>query len=107
MVCRLSAALRLCFVIVGGDEYHYDETDAAADFARNEFLDLTRPLVMQVWRGKFRLVFVVFGRDIDLKLLYSKAFYLKQVHQPRYLPRTAVLFGPVYLEVSFPDFCFC
>ncbi|KAF8902459.1 hypothetical protein CPB85DRAFT_1377207 [Mucidula mucida] len=48
-------------------KYHYDETDAAADFARNEFLDLTRPLVMQVWRGKFRL-------------------YLKQVHQPRYLP---------------------
>ncbi|KAF9017565.1 oxidoreductase [Hymenopellis radicata] len=68
---------------VATDGYWYpDDTDVAADFAKNKFLDLNRPLVMQVWRANF-----------------SKSFYLKQIHQPRHLPRSAVLFGPAYLEI--------
>ncbi|RPA78445.1 inositolphosphorylceramide-B C-26 hydroxylase [Ascobolus immersus RN42] len=43
------------------------ETDAAADFRKNGFLDLNKPLFMQVLRGNF-----------------SKDFYLEQVHKPRH-----------------------
>lgn len=31
------------------DDFHPDDTDAAADFAKCEFLDLNKPLVPQVW----------------------------------------------------------
>lgn len=54
------------------------ETDAKADYSVHKFLDLDRPLLMQVWNGNF-----------------SKEFYLEQVHRPRHCKggRSAPLFG--------------
>lgn len=64
------------------DDFHPDETSPEDDFARCEFLDLSKPLLRQVWESNF-----------------SKEFYLQQVHQPRHVTKTARLFGPDYLEV--------
>lgn len=55
------------------------ETDLNADFKTHKFLDLNKPLLMQVWNSG-----------------YSKAFYLEQVHRPRYYTKgdgSAPLFG--------------
>jgi len=54
------------------------ETDYSSDYKRHQFLDLSRPLLMQVWFGGF-----------------SKAFYLEQVHRPRHYRggESAPLFG--------------
>jgi 4-hydroxysphinganine ceramide fatty acyl 2-hydroxylase len=54
------------------------ETDAVADFKTHKFLDLNRPLFLQLWNGGF-----------------SKAFYLEQVHRPRHYKGgdSAPLFG--------------
>lgn len=54
------------------------ETDLNADFKTHGFLDLNRPLLMQVWNGGF-----------------TKEFYLEQVHRPRYYAKgdSAPLFG--------------
>ncbi|EMC92161.1 hypothetical protein BAUCODRAFT_77775 [Baudoinia panamericana UAMH 10762] len=54
------------------------ETDPASDYKRHQFLDLERPLLMQVWNGGF-----------------SKEFYLQQVHRPRHYRggESAPLFG--------------
>ncbi|KAK3704980.1 fatty acid alpha-hydroxylase [Vermiconidia calcicola] len=54
------------------------ETDASQDFRKHKFLDLNRPLLMQVWFGGF-----------------SKEFYLQQVHRPRHYKggSSAPLFG--------------
>lgn len=62
---------------------HYVPTDTRIedDFERNQFLDLSQPLFMQVFRSNF-----------------SKSFYLQQVHQPRHLPDSPRLFGPAVLE---------
>ena len=54
------------------------ETDYNTDYKTHEFLDLNKPLLMQVWRGGF-----------------SKKFYLEQVHRPRHYRggASAPLFG--------------
>lgn len=54
------------------------ETDLDADYRAHQFLDLKKPLLMQVWNGGF-----------------TKEFYLKQVHRPRYYTGgdSAPLFG--------------
>lgn len=54
------------------------ETDAMQDFRKHKFLDLDRPLLMQIWNGGF-----------------SKDFYLEQVHRPRHYRGgdSAPLFG--------------
>ncbi len=54
------------------------ETDINADYKKHGFLDLNKPLLMQVWNGGF-----------------SKDFYLEQVHRPRYYMKgdSAPLFG--------------
>nr|POF18225.1 ceramide very long chain fatty acid hydroxylase scs7 [Quercus suber] len=54
------------------------DTDARSDYKRHKFLDLDRPLLMQVWNGGF-----------------SKEFYLEQVHRPRHYKggESAPLFG--------------
>ncbi|KAI9747912.1 MAG: fatty acid alpha-hydroxylase [Lichina confinis] len=54
------------------------ETNAVDDFRRHRFLDLNRPLLMQVWNGGF-----------------SKDFYLAEVHRPRHYKggKSAPLFG--------------
>ena len=38
------------------DDFHPDDTNLAEDFERNQFLDLRRPLLRQVWEGNFRSV---------------------------------------------------
>lgn len=54
------------------------ETDLTSDYRTHKFLDLNRPLLMQIWNGGF-----------------SKAFYLEQVHRPRHYKggQSAPLFG--------------
>ena len=54
------------------------ETDLVNDYQKHKFLDLNRPLLMQVWFGGF-----------------SKDFYLEQVHRPRHYKggESAPLFG--------------
>ncbi|KAI9753444.1 MAG: ATP-dependent RNA helicase dbp6 [Chaenotheca gracillima] len=54
------------------------ETDTANDYRTHKFLDLDRPLLMQIWNGGF-----------------SKDFYLEQVHRPRHYKggASAPLFG--------------
>jgi len=54
------------------------DTDFKADYKAHKFLDLDRPLLMQVWNGGF-----------------SKDFYLEQVHRPRHYKggASAPLFG--------------
>ena len=54
------------------------ETDLASDYRTHKFLDLNRPLLMQVWNGGF-----------------TKDFYLEQVHRPRHYKggASAPLFG--------------
>lgn len=54
------------------------ETDVANDYKQHKFLDLSKPLLMQVWNGGF-----------------SKDFYLQQVHRPRHYKGgdSAPLFG--------------
>jgi 4-hydroxysphinganine ceramide fatty acyl 2-hydroxylase len=53
-------------------------TDASSDYRTHKFLDLNKPLLMQVWRGGF-----------------TKEFYLEQVHRPRHYKGgdSAPLFG--------------
>lgn len=54
------------------------DTDIATDYKTHKFLDLNKPLLMQVWNGGF-----------------SKDFYLAQVHRPRHYRGgdSAPLFG--------------
>ena len=54
------------------------ETDARSDYRTHKFLNLEKPLLMQVWRGGF-----------------SREFYLEQVHRPRHYKGgdSAPLFG--------------
>ncbi|KAI1139578.1 inositolphosphorylceramide-B C-26 hydroxylase [Hypoxylon sp. FL0543] len=54
------------------------ETDYTSDYKQHKFLDLSRPLLLQVWNGGF-----------------SKEFYLDQVHRPRHYKggASAPLFG--------------
>ena len=53
-------------------------TDSNADYQAHKFLNLDKPLLMQVWNGGF-----------------SKDFYLEQVHRPRHYSKgpSAPLFG--------------
>ncbi|TFY83157.1 hypothetical protein EWM64_g846 [Hericium alpestre] len=64
------------------DDFEPEDTDSARDYERNQFLDLRKPLLPQMWYANF-----------------SKSYYLQQVHQPRHLAKSARLFGPGYLEV--------
>jgi 4-hydroxysphinganine ceramide fatty acyl 2-hydroxylase len=54
------------------------ETDPTSDYKVHKFLDLNKPLLMQVWNGGF-----------------TKEFYLEQVHRPRHYRggASAPLFG--------------
>ena len=54
------------------------ETDHSVDYKTHKFLDLNRPLFLQIWNGGF-----------------SKKFYLEQVHRPRHYKGgdSAPLFG--------------
>ncbi|GJE86566.1 fatty acid hydroxylase [Phanerochaete sordida] len=64
------------------DDFEPEETDTMKDFEKNQFLDLRKPLLQQVWQAN-----------------WSKSYYLIQVHQPRHLVESAPMFGQPYLEV--------
>ncbi|KAK9895356.1 fatty acid-2 hydroxylase [Cystobasidium minutum MCA 4210] len=64
------------------EDFQPEDTDSSEDYSKNQFLDLSKPLIMQVWYSN-----------------WSKDYYLQQVHQPRHLPQPARLFGPWYLEM--------
>lgn len=68
---------------VPDENFHPDETNVSSDFEKNKFLDLSKPLLAQVWRAN-----------------WSKEYYLQQVHSPRHLKESARLFGWDALEVS-------
>lgn len=36
------------------DDFHPENTDSDKDFEKNEFLDLRRPLLKQLWYANFR-----------------------------------------------------
>lgn len=38
------------------DDFHPDDTDTQRDFEKNQFLDLRKPLLKQMWEGNFRCV---------------------------------------------------
>jgi 4-hydroxysphinganine ceramide fatty acyl 2-hydroxylase len=63
---------------MSGAEDLSKETDFDKDYKEHKFLDLSKPLFMQVWNGGF-----------------SKDFYLEQVHRPRHYKGgdSAPLFG--------------
>lgn len=54
------------------------ETDISQDYQKHKFLDLNKPLLMQLWNSGF-----------------SKQFYLEQIHRPRHYKggESAPLFG--------------
>ncbi|KAI8366105.1 uncharacterized protein BYT42DRAFT_608695 [Radiomyces spectabilis] len=62
-------------------DFHPSETDVTMDIKRNQFLDLRKALVPQMFRARF-----------------TKEFYLEQVHKPRYLSKPAIFFGHPLLE---------
>ncbi|POW08781.1 hypothetical protein PSTT_07266 [Puccinia striiformis] len=64
------------------EDFKPTTTDISKDHLRNQFLDLSKPLIPQMWNCQF-----------------SRSFYLQQVHQPRHLSKPARLFGPWYLEM--------
>jgi 4-hydroxysphinganine ceramide fatty acyl 2-hydroxylase len=80
------------------DDFHPDDTEPTEDFEKNQFLDLRRPLLWQLWEANFRYTCRIY---FPLRCLHtlSKSYYLKQVHQPRHLAKSARLFGNDYLEV--------
>ncbi|KAF8975021.1 fatty acid alpha-hydroxylase [Entomortierella lignicola] len=57
-------------------------TDIAADVKKEKFLDLSKPLLYQLWKAN-----------------YPKDFYMKQVHIPRHLPYSARVFESDFFEV--------
>jgi 4-hydroxysphinganine ceramide fatty acyl 2-hydroxylase len=64
------------------DDFEPEDTDLKRDFEKNQFLDLRKPLLRQVWEANF-----------------SKSYYLQQVHQPRHTgAESPRLFGN-FLEV--------
>jgi 4-hydroxysphinganine ceramide fatty acyl 2-hydroxylase len=67
---------------VADENFHPDETNVSSDYSKNQFLDLSKPLIMQVWNAP-----------------WGKEYYLKQVHNPRHLKDSARLFGPDFLEM--------
>ncbi|EOR04120.1 hypothetical protein E3P92_00063 [Wallemia ichthyophaga] len=67
---------------VATDDFMPKESNIEDDLEKCEFLDLSKPLLSQVWYSNF-----------------SKDFYLEQVHQPRHLKKSARLFGYDFLEM--------
>ncbi|KAG0239737.1 fatty acid alpha-hydroxylase [Actinomortierella wolfii] len=59
----------------------FKDTDIVAD-KKERFLDLSKPLLYQLWKAN-----------------YPKDFYMKQVHIPRHLPHSARIFESDFLEI--------
>ncbi|KAF5345306.1 hypothetical protein D9758_008456 [Tetrapyrgos nigripes] len=82
------------------DDFHPDDTDEAKDLEKYQFLDLRKPLLRQVWEANFRLVSTSSSMRLQSEPCYSKAYYLRQIHQPRHLSESARLFGNDFLEMA-------
>jgi len=67
---------------VPDENFHPEETDVSKDMEHFQFIDLSQPMLKQIWFANF-----------------SKSYYLQQVHQPRHLTESARMFGVPYLEV--------
>jgi len=80
------------------EDFYPEDTDSAKDYEQNEFLDLSKPLLRQVWESNFRCS-RYFCTLLFTDVQCSKSYYLKQVHQPRHLSEPARLFGSDFLEV--------
>lgn len=53
---------------VATDDFTPEDTDRAADYEKNQFLDLRRPLMRQMWNCNFRHVFYTNpSQDTDLR----------------------------------------
>ncbi|WVQ80894.1 hypothetical protein IAT38_003001 [Cryptococcus sp. DSM 104549] len=63
------------------ENFHPDDTDLLSDYNLNKFIDLSKPLLMQVWNAP-----------------WTKEYYLSQVHEPRHLKESARMFGSDLLE---------
>ncbi|OWZ56375.1 oxidoreductase [Cryptococcus neoformans 125.91] len=63
------------------DNFQPSDTDLLSDYNINKFIDLTKPLLIQVWNAP-----------------WTKEYYLSQVHEPRHLKESARLFGSDLLE---------
>ncbi|TYJ51708.1 hypothetical protein B9479_007712 [Cryptococcus floricola] len=66
---------------VPDENFHPDATDCLSDYNLNKFIDLEKPLLMQVWNAP-----------------WTKEYYLAQVHEPRHLKESARMFGSDLLE---------
>jgi 4-hydroxysphinganine ceramide fatty acyl 2-hydroxylase len=56
------------------DDFHPDTTDSIQDYEKNAFLDLSKPLLRQVWEANFRCVAQVSGCQPEpLILLFRTA----------------------------------
>ncbi|AAW46114.2 oxidoreductase, putative [Cryptococcus deneoformans JEC21] len=63
------------------ENFQPSDTDLLSDYNLNKFIDLTKPLLIQVWHAP-----------------WTKEYYLSQVHEPRHLKESARLFGSDLLE---------
>ncbi|CAG8455673.1 10677_t:CDS:2 [Ambispora gerdemannii] len=68
--------------LVIDETFKPSETNINTDLQQEHFLDLNKPLFYQMFHCN-----------------YSKEFYLKQIHKPRFLPYSARLFGHPHLEM--------
>ncbi|KAG0306604.1 fatty acid alpha-hydroxylase [Dissophora globulifera] len=68
--------------ITSAEDSYLVATDIVADVKKEKFLDLSKPLLYQLWKAN-----------------YPKDFYMKQVHIPRHLPYSARIFESDFLEV--------
>jgi 4-hydroxysphinganine ceramide fatty acyl 2-hydroxylase len=51
------------------DDFHPDDTDSVEDFEKNQFLDLRKPLLRQIWEANFSASapsLVIFGPSIRI-----------------------------------------
>ncbi|KZT41601.1 oxidoreductase [Sistotremastrum suecicum HHB10207 ss-3] len=67
---------------VAPEKFHFGTNNTETDCDKCHFLDISKPLVRQVWEGNL-----------------NKAFYMQQVHQPRHSAHSARMFESDYLEV--------
>ena len=53
------------------DDFHPEATDSAVDFEKNEFLDLRKPLLRQVWEANFRFAYLISSCSFHTKISWE------------------------------------
>jgi hypothetical protein len=69
--------------------FHPEDTDTLADYQRSMFLDLTRPLLAQVWRANFSYVRLGARFGCYLFVEANHRLHPSSRQQQRILPRTS------------------